>query len=256
MLVNKLDRLNQLNVTLSEVNEIRSQLLAELERINLIEKSTITDISDLQSEILSTTQLVVPDRTKLSDATLKGCKFETINDWEVFENYISGKSILRSEGVMYVTRYGKITESSSLPGGTNSPLQKAVDFKYGYTQARYEQIVTDWNPAGEWNLPEMQVCMIDQKKNREYWHANHIRKQIWYDFRNAEFWKTYNIDWKRDDMRYWLQFENLVKLSDEVKSVMATCPDRQNYGGFEHEINQFVADKLAYIEELQEAITF
>ncbi|HEY9702578.1 MAG TPA: hypothetical protein V6C58_09040 [Allocoleopsis sp.] len=250
MLVTKFDRLNTLSATLSEVNELKSQLLAELERIKAIENNTISEISDIQSDILFHSQVIKPDTAKLADITLKDCVFIDFDNWEEFEEYVKDfEPIVRYIGQIFILKQDQVIDPAVLPGKSNSPLQKAVDDKYGYHKARYYLKVSEWSPAEWWNLPELELDQFSSK--REYYHANHIRKQIWYDcFRNLDFWKSQLLNWKHTDINYWLYRERLVKLPDEVKQVIATCPSRDDCGGFSYEIDKFVTDKLEYMKRL------
>ena len=219
MLAQKLDRLNQLEVTLDEINEIKSQLLAELERINLIEESTISEVSDIQSEILSTTVAVIVPPEKMADATIKDSEILSYDNWEVFSSHMRF-SILLSSDEIYLFYHGKLINASEISeGGTNSPLQKAVDTIYGYSFDRYHYstLVND-------RLPELDPCInLDTgKKSRKHWHGNHCRKQVWYSYStNPNHW--FYIDWKNTSPQYW------IELASEINPKIQTQPQRPIY---------------------------
>ena len=216
MLVNKLDRLNQLEVTLDEINEIKSQLMAELERINLIEESTISEVSDLQSEILSTTQVVIVPPEKMADATIKDSEMLSYDNWEVFSSHMRFSILLSSDGEIYLFYHGKLINASEISeGGTNSPLQKAVDTIYGYSFDRYHYstLVND-------KLPEIDPCInLDTgKKSRKHWHGNHCRKQVWYSYcTNTAKW--FYIDWANTSPQYWIELANEINPPQKNKPI-------------------------------------
>jgi hypothetical protein len=204
MLNLKIDRLNELELTLDEINEIKSQLMAELERIEKIESDTISEVSDLQSEILSTTQVVVVPTEKLADATLKDSQLLSYDNWE---NLTKDSGIWLSNNQVYIYQHGKIIDTSEISeGGTNSPLQKAIDTLYGYSQARYYYSSFTGN-----KLPELNPCYnpATGKKSRHHWHGNHCRKQVWYSYcTNTVDW--FYIDWTNTSPEYWIDLTNEI----------------------------------------------
>lgn len=203
MLSIKFDRLNQLIATISEINEIKSQLLAELGRLEKIEMEAISEISDIESEILSTTQIVIVPTDKLADATLKDSQLLSFDSWE---KLTKDSGIWLSDSTVYVYQNNKLIEASTIvEGGTNSPLQKAIDTLYGYSQARYYYSSFISN-----KLPEIAPSFnLDTGREvpRIKFHANHCRKQVWYSYcTNPDNW--FYIDWSETNAQYWI---NLAK---------------------------------------------
>jgi len=254
MLNVKLDRLNQLELTVEEVNNIKSQLMAELERIEKIESAAIAEISDLQSEILTSVKIMKPAVGSRSDIKISDQVWFTLDRWEDFQwyqEYIES-AIYSFQNELFVLEGNKAIICSSLPGGTNSPLQKAIDYVSGYTKARYgKSQYFDFKYSG--NLPELSVELtFSKRKDRNYWHGNHVRKQIWYDaIKNKEFWDSQLVNWSNTNPDYWLGFENLVKLSDEVKAIMTTCPNYYDVIEGKNNMAKFVTEKIAYHKKLQ-----
>ncbi|HEY9701806.1 MAG TPA: hypothetical protein V6C58_05140, partial [Allocoleopsis sp.] len=107
MLVTKFDRLNQLQFTISEINELKSQLLAELERLEKIESDSISEISDIQSEILCTTLIVVPDPLVAADIKLEDCDIIAPDKWEQIEGH---NNVLLSENTIFLWENGKLID--------------------------------------------------------------------------------------------------------------------------------------------------
>lgn len=229
MLSIKIDRLNTLSATLDEINEIKSQLLAELKRIETIESETISEVSDIQSEILTTTFIVVPDPLLAADIKLEDCTIIAPDKWEQIEGH---SRVLCNDNIIYVWEEGNLIDASTIhEGASNSPLQKAVDRLRGYHEARYG--------LGNY-LPELDPCYNPEsgKKGRLHWWGNHARKQVWYDYliHQEEYWY---IDWQCTDPKYWIELAK-ANFLDIRRKGQKTLPQIREYHRKQIEENGYV----------------
>ena len=147
-------------------------------------------------------------------------------DFANWNDIISGK-VLYHNGEFYTVKEGKMVCGSTIvEGGTNSSLQKTVDWKTGYTDYRYNQV-------GELNHVE---------KNRTYWYANHCRKLCWYSLGG---WKSQKgVNWSNKSQKYWidLAISNGLTPQPKVKHIVVNLkPEMTDAEAMEKE---FYEDRL------------
>ncbi len=218
MLSIKFDRLNQLRATLVEVNSLKIQLLAELDRINKIESDAISELSDVESEILSSTIIIIPDALLAADAKLEDCITIAPDKWGHIKEYDNVLLDIENN-IIYVWEDGILTNADDIPeGASNSPLQKAIDRLRGYHNARYNGY-----------LPELSPCINPDtgKKGRLHWWGNHARKQVWYDYLVNET-EYFFVDWNCTEPRYWIELAKENRLDTRRKGSMTARQVRES----------------------------
>lgn len=125
-------------------------------------------------------------------------------DFANWNDIISGK-VLYHNGEFYTVKDGEMVCGSGITeGGSNTLLQKVVDWKTGYTDYRYNQV-------GE---------LTHKEKNRTYWYANHCRKLCWYSLGG---WKNQKgVNWSSKSQQYWidLAISNGLTPQPKVKHIV------------------------------------
>jgi len=149
-------------------------------------------------------------------------------DFAGWGDVISGKILYRNGHFYTVKNDQMICGSTIVEGGTNSSLQKVVDWKTNYTNYRYQVV-------GELNHTE---------KNRTYWYANHCRKLCWYALGG---WKNQKgVNWTSKNQQYWIELaiDNGLTPKPKVKHVVVSLRPEITESEAEAMEREFYEDRL------------
>ena len=177
---------------------------------DILDKISITNeiLSVLKTDLTEVWEVITEGghNTKVKESTLKGVS--KVNEQSIY--YYHG---------YYFTPVSKevvIIHNFTKEGGTNNPLQKAVDYLSGYNLYRYGKV-------GE---------LDHVVRDRAYWFANHCRKVCYYELGGTNVYfhngkatcyiesPATSVNWFNKDQFYWIGLYNdinYIKLEQELE---------------------------------------